>query len=340
MTRWAVSRLRAGTQPGFVAAAGANDGMSAANPPSCRWTGSPPARLVVFGLGYTGRAIAGAAREAGFAVHGTSRDPSRRSVPEGIAVLPFYAAHEAVAAATHIVATAPVGDQGDPALDLYGDVLRASSVLRWAGYLSTTGVYGDRGGGWVDEDTEPAPGNARTRKRREAECAWAALPCAVDLFRVAGIYGPGRSAFDALRSGTAHRIRKPGHTFGRIHRDDIARAVLAAMSSARGQEKRAFNLADDEPAESAVVTTEAARLLGTDPPPEVPFEAALASMSAMARGFWSENRKVASRKTQERLGLRWRYPTYREGLRAILAAECSEQGVERPRQEGEVGRTR
>ena len=309
-------------------------------------TGTDPQqrRLLVFGLGYTGRAIAAAARAAGFAVAGTSRDPAAiaAALPPGVRLLPFGAAAEACAEATHVVATAPVGEAGDPALHLYGETLRASGALRWAGYLSTTGVYGDRGGGWVDEDTEPAPGNARTRRRREAELAWAALPCACDIFRVAGIYGPGRSAFDALRAGTARRIHKPGHRFGRIHRDDIARAVVAAMTGAPppGNPPRVLNLADDLPEEAAIVTAEAARLLGVQPPPETPFADALAAMSPMARGFWSENRLVASRKTQERLGLRWLYPTYREGLPAILDAEPHEQPVQQPRQQGKVGRTR
>ncbi len=184
----------------------------------------------MFGLGYTGRAIAAAAHEAGFAVTGTSRDPARRQPPEGVALVPYDAA--GIAAATHVATTIPVGEAGDPVLGRYGSALAASSSLRWAGYLSTTGVYGDRGGGWVDEDTEPAPASPRTRRRRAAELAWSGLPCAVDLFRVAGIYGPGRSAFDALRSGAAHRIVKPGHQFGRIHRDDIAQAVVAAMLTA------------------------------------------------------------------------------------------------------------
>jgi nucleoside-diphosphate-sugar epimerase len=289
-------------------------------------------RLLVFGLGYTGSAIAAAARDAGFAVTGTSRDPASRRPPESVALVPYDAAD--VAAATHVVTTIPVGETGDPVLGRYGGVLGASAGLRWAGYLSTTGVYGDRDGAWVDEDTEPAPASPRTRRRRAAELAWGGLPCAVDLFRVAGIYGPGRSAFDALRAGTAHRIVKPGHQFGRIHRDDIAQAVLAAMLTAGSHGTRVCNLSDDEPAEASRVTEEAARLLGTEPPPEVPFEVAVRSMGAMGRSFWSENRKVASRKTQERLGLRWLYPNYREGLRAILAAERAKQGAERAGQQG------
>jgi nucleoside-diphosphate-sugar epimerase len=143
----------------------------------------------------------------------------------------------------------------------------------------------------------------------------------VDIFRLAGIYGPGRSVFDDLRAGCARRVIKPGHAFGRIHRDDIARAIRAAMIQDGGAGVRVLNLSDDEPAESAVVIEEGARLLGVAPPPEVPFADAWAAMSPMARGFWSENRKVNSQATKAALGLSWVYPTYREGLRAILAAE-------------------
>ena len=189
--------------------------------------------------------------------------------------------------------------------------------------MSTTGVYGDRGGAWVDEDTVPAPTGERGRRRWEAEVAWArAFPGArVDLFRVAGIYGPGRSVLDDVRAGTARRVDKPGHLFGRIHRDDIAAAVLAAMAQGGAPGVRVLNLNDDEPAANADVVAEAARLLGAPLPPLLPYAEALARMSAMGRSFWAENRRVASRKTQERLELRWIYPSYREGLAAVLAAE-------------------
>jgi nucleoside-diphosphate-sugar epimerase len=143
----------------------------------------------------------------------------------------------------------------------------------------------------------------------------------VDIFRLAGIYGPGRSAFDDLRAHTARRMDKPGHQFGRIHREDIVRAVLAAMQQTRPPGCRVLNLADDEPSESAAVVTEAAALLGVAPPPRVAFADALPTMSPMARSFWAENRKVANAKTKAALGISWLYPTYREGLRAILAEE-------------------
>jgi nucleoside-diphosphate-sugar epimerase len=275
--------------------------------------------LLVFGLGYAGAAVARAAEAAGFAVTGTSRAGAPGTIR-------FDAADGAVAAATHLLATAPPGDSGDPVLARYAASIVAAPRLRWIGYLSSTVVYGDRDGGWVDEDTPPRPSQPRGHRRLEAEQAWARFADrhAVDLFRLAGIYGPGRSAFDDLRAGRARRLIKPGHQFGRIHRDDIAAAVLAAMRQDTVPRRRVLNLADDEPAESAVVLEAAARLRGVPPPPAVPFAEAEPAMSPMARSFWAENRKVASRKTQAALGLRWRYPAWREGLAAILA----EQGAD------------
>lgn len=285
------------------------------------------AHLIVLGLGYTGTAIAAGAAAQGWRVTATSREPSRRAAPRGVDLVAFDAAGDALAAASHLVQTAAPGESGDPALARFGAEIAANRHLRWAGYLSTTGVYGDRDGGWVDEDTPAAPTGERAQRRVAAEQAWVAvLPgVAVDLFRVAGIYGPGRSAFDDLRAGQARRVLKPGHLFGRIHRDDIAAAVLSAMQQDRLPGARVLNLVDNEPAASADVTAEAARLLGMEPPPLIPFETAVASMSSMGRSFWSESRRVRSEKTQQRLGLRWRYPTYREGLRAVLQQELTER---------------
>ncbi len=268
----------------------------------------PEARVLVFGPGYVGSAVTQAASAGGY-VAGTATRSSD--------------AAPAIVEATHLLSTAPPDQDGDPVLLRYGAEIAAAPRLRWIGYLSSTGVYGDRGGGWVDEDSEPAPMSQRAQRRLATEAAWGRLADrrAVDLFRLAGIYGPGRSAFEDLRAGTARRVIRPGHAFGRIHRDDIVRAVLAAMRQQRGAGTRVLNLADDEPAESAAVVEEAARLLGVAPPAAVAFERALESMSPMARSFWAENRRVSGRRTQQALGLRWMYPSYREGLRAILAEE-------------------
>ena len=279
--------------------------------------------LVICGLGYTGTAVATAARAAGFRVTGTARDPAGRRAPDGVAMIGFGEAGPAIAAATHLLVTAGPDEAGDPVLTRHAEAIAAASGLRWIGYFSTTGVYGDRGGAWVDEDTPPAPGSARTQRRIEVEAQWSRLAGsrALDVFRIAGIYGPGRSVFDDLRAGTARRTIKPGHAFGRIHRADIARAVVTAMLQDTGPGLRVLNLADDEPSESAVVIEEAARLLGIDPPAAVPFAEAWERMSPMARSFWGEHRRVSSAKTRAMLGIEWLYPTYREGLRAILAEE-------------------
>jgi len=298
-------------------------------------------RLLIFGFGYSGQAIARAAAARGEVVTATTRDTRSPAGPPGVEVVDFAACGPAIARATHLLSTVPPGGdggtagEGEPVLARWGEAIAAARDLQWLGYMSTTGVYGDRGGGWVDEHTAPAPGQERSRRRWLAEQRWAAFAdkYSVDIFRTAGIYGPGRSALDELRAGRGRSVVRPGHAFGRIHRDDIAGAVLAAAAQRRPPGPRVLHLSDDEPAESAAVMQEAARLLGVPPPPAIAYEPA--AMSAMARSFWAENRRVASRFTQEWLGRRWAYPSYREGLRAILA----EQAADRPAQQGEVGRT-
>jgi nucleoside-diphosphate-sugar epimerase len=279
------------------------------------------AELLICGAGYTGLAIARAALARGLTVAVTSR--GRPALPAG-----------AIAAARYLVSTAPPDGAGDPLLAAHAGAVRDAKNLAWLGYLSTTGVYGDRGGGWVDEDTEPAPAPGRLARRRAAELAWTAVAAGrpLDLMRLAGIYGPSRSALDEVRSGRARRVIKPGHAFGRIHRDDIAGGVVAALAHPDAG-TRVLNFADDVPAESAEVLAEAARLLGVPLPPAVPFETAWAGMSDMGRSFWAENRKVASAKTQAALDRRWLYPGFREGLAAILAEERG-QGA---KQERDIG---
>jgi hypothetical protein len=267
--------------------------------------------LLIIGAGYTGRATALLARSRGWQVaphHARQARPRRGLLRRPGSARPCHP---------------PAGDgaAGRGRRPGLGRPCRnpARGRFEWVGYLSTTGVYGDRGGATVDEDTPPAPQQPRSLRRLEAERQWQALPCAVDVFRVGGIYGPGRSALDDARAGTARRIVKPGHSFSRIHRDDIAQACLAAAERPDGH--RILHLVDDEAAAAAQVAEEAARLLGLPAPPEVPFAEASARMSEMARSFWSENRRVASTRTKAALGIAWRYPTFREGLAAILAEE-------------------
>jgi nucleoside-diphosphate-sugar epimerase len=287
-------------------------------------------RLLVVGLGYTGTAIGLAALAAGYAVAATSRqprDPAPVHGAPGISIIPFACAEDAIARATHIVATAAPDEGGDPALARHGGAIAAAPDLRWIGYLSSTGVYGDRGGAWVDEGSAPAPTSRRATARRAAEEAWAALGAAratpVDLIRLAGIYGPGRSVFDELRAGRARRIDKPGHAFGRIHREDIAAGVVVAMGQwASLTGARVLNFNDDLPAEPATVVEAAARLLGVPPPPLTPFAEAEAGMTAMGRSFWAESRRVSSAATQAALDYAWRYPSFREGLAAVLTQEA------------------
>lgn len=235
------------------------------------------------------------------------------------------AAEAAVEGATALVSTVPPDADGDPVLRAHGAAIRAAKALRWVGYCSTTGVYGNRDGGWVDEATPPAPGQPRSQRRLEAEQAWrAVLPpgAGLDLLRIAGIYGPGRSALEDVAAGTARRVDRPGHAFGRIHVEDIAGTVLAALARPPTPgEVRVLNLSDDEPAPQADVVAEAARLLGVEPPPLVPFEQALARMGEMGRSFWAENRRVANAATKAAIGRELRYPTYREGLAAIFAQQ-------------------
>lgn len=288
-------------------------------------------RLVVFGLGYSGGAVARAARAAGLEVAVATRDPARAEARAlaraGIDLVAFAAAAGALATATHLLVTAPPEESGDPVLAAHGAAIAAAPALAWIGYLSTTGVYGDRGGAWVDEAAEPTPGQPRSCRRRAAEQAWEQVAqgrgIPLDLVRLAGIYGPGRSALDELRSGRARRIVKPGHAFSRIHVTDIAGLALAAMARPGGG-VRVLHGADDLPAPQAEVIAEAARLLRVPPPPELPFDEAARTMSPMARSFWDENRRVANAATKAATGWTPRYPSYREGLAAILAEERGE----------------
>ena len=278
-------------------------------------------QVLVVGAGYTGRAISALAARAGWRVGCTTRAAARVTMPEGVSLLPFDEP-TSFARTTHLIVTAPPGAHGDPVWAQHGAALQAAPLV-WIGYLSTTGVYGDRQGGWVDETTAPMPGQDRSHRRRAAELQWEGLGqrVAVDIFRTGGIYGPARNALEDVRSGTARSIFKPGHAFGRIHRDDIARAVVAAAASAPKSGVRVLHLVDDEPSAPADVTAEACRLLGMPPPASIDFADALQGMSEMGRSFWSENRRVANTRTKATLDMDWAYPTYREGLAGILAEE-------------------
>ena len=213
----------------------------------------------------------------------------------------------------------PQDDRGDPALRACGDAFRRAPHLRRIVYLSTVGVYGDCGGAWVDEQTPPQPDAARSRERLAAERAWgdfgARRGIAVAILRLAGIYGPGQNALEQIARGKARRIVKPGQIFNRIHVGDIAQAIDAAFAR---QASGIFNVADDEPTPPGDPIVFAAKLLGREPPPEIAFAAAAPSMSPMALSFWQDCRRVKNDKLKRELGVALRYPTYREGLSALL----------------------
>lgn len=276
-------------------------------------------RFFLFGLGFSGRVLARQLAGAGWSVAGTTRSGRAEGLP-GIAVHPFDRDHPlpeaALAGITHVLSSVPPDAQGDPVLDVMGPAL-ARLDPAWVGYLSTTGVYGDRDGGWVDEGSDLRPTAERSRRRVEAEAAWAASGLPVHIFRLAGIYGPGRSAIDTVLNGQARRIVKPGQVFSRIHVDDIAATVRASM--ARHRPGAVYNVCDDDPAPPQDVIAEACRLLGREPPPEVPWDEARAQLSPMALSFYVDNKRVSNQRMKAELGVTLTYPGYREGLAAILA---------------------
>ncbi len=287
-------------------------------------------QLFCFGLGYSATALAEALRGDGWRIAGTTRNPARAATlaDRGFAVVPFDRGRPLadpdglLARTTHLLSSVPPDAVGDPVLDRHAaDLARYAGTIRWAGYLSTTGVYGDRGGAWVDEATPPAPGQARSRRRLAAEQGWMELHRAtglpVHLFRLAGIYGPGRSALDQVRAGRPRRIDKTGQVFSRIHVADVVAVLRASM--AQPDPGAAYAVADDCPAPAHEVTAHACRLLGVPPPPLIPYEQAC--LSPAAQSFYAESRRARNDRIKEELGVSLTFPDYRAGLAAILAGE-------------------
>ncbi len=283
--------------------------------------------LFCFGLGYSALTLARRLAASGWLLTGTCRSAQKAATlcEAGFAAVLFDRNRPVEAAAlngvTHLLVSVPPDAIGDPVLALHGSDIAALSGLSWLGYLSTTGVYGDRGGGWVDETAQLLPTGERGRRRAAAETGWLDLWCdrgvPVHIFRLAGIYGRGRNAFDALRAGTARRIDKPGQVFSRIHVEDLAGVLLASME--RPRPGAVYNVCDDDPAPPGAIVAHAARLLGMEPPPLVPLE--LAGLSLMARSFYDDSKRVSNRLIKTELGVTLRYPDYRTGLAAILAQE-------------------
>lgn len=287
-------------------------------------------RLFAFGLGFSALELAKRLSAKGWQIAGTARDEGKiaRLKREGFEAVRFAgepgnrALAKHLAGTTHLLHSIPPGADGDSVLASYREEIAALSSLEWIGYLSTVGVYGDQEGGWVDESVPPKPNSTRTDARVEAEQAWlrfgqeTGVP--VHVFRLAGIYGPGRSVFDKLRAGTARRINKDGQVFSRIHVEDIASVLEASIARPHGG--AIYNVADDEPAAPGDVVAYAAELMGMAPPPEVDF--AEADLTPMARSFYEGSRRIKNTRIKSELGVKLRYPTYREGLTALLADEA------------------
>lgn len=278
--------------------------------------------LLVLGHGYSAAALT-RALPPGWRVIGTTRrrEAALRALGVEPVLWPGTPLGPLLSQATHLLLSIGPDAGGDPVLAAEaGAIADAAPHLGWAGYLSTTGVYGDHGGAWVDEDTPLTPGTARGVARVRAEAGWQALAEAsglpLHIFRLAGIYGPGRGPFEKIRAGTARRIIKPGQVFSRIHAEDIAAALLASI--AQPTPGAIYNLCDDCPAPPEEVLAHAAGLLGLPPPPEVPWEDA--EMTPMARSFYAESKRVDNARIKAALGLRLRYPDYPSGLAAILRA--------------------
>jgi nucleoside-diphosphate-sugar epimerase len=285
--------------------------------------------LLIFGLGYTGTTLAQRMLARGWTVSATARKAEERAGAEALGVRALAptdeaALEEAAGQAKAILVTAPPNETGCPGLQALAPAIAAAGAFPdWIGYLSTTGVYGDRGGRWVFETSALNAQSIEGARRVAAERDWLemgrGMGLTVTVFRLPGIYGPNRSPFDRLREGTARRVVKPGHVFSRIHVDDMAAGLEASIGRPRAG--GIYNLCDDEPAAAAEVTAYAAGLLGIEPPPEEPYDPAI--LSPAAQRFWAESKRVSNARAKAELGWRPTHPSYREGLAAILKAEQS-----------------
>lgn len=286
-----------------------------------------PNHLFCFGLGFSARKLAKRLLAEGWRVTGTTRTEEKRQnlLAQGFndvllfdATRPLEDPTNALREATHILISASPDAEGDPVLRQHARDIAALPGLQWTGYLSTTGVYGNHDGGWVDEDAPLSPSSPRSEYRVAAERAWLDLAdqdgVPVHIFRLAGIYGPGRSMLDTVRAGKAKRIDRPGQVFSRIHVEDIATVLEASIAAPNPG--RIYNVCDDMAASPAEVTAHACELLGVEPPPLVPFEEA--GLSPMGKTFWLDNKRVSNRRLHEELGVELRYPDYKAGLASLL----------------------
>lgn len=285
-------------------------------------------KLVIFGLGYSAGFFARAALAEGWEVTGTVRSAEKAGElsRQGLHTLVFggFAVStplaKIVAEADAVLVSAQPDETGDPVLGALAEKLAAAENLHWIGYLSTIGVYGDHGGAWIDETAECRPTSKRSRQRLEIEQDWLAFGersgKPVQIFRLSGIYGPGRSPITKLRAGTATRLVKPGQVFNRIHVDDIAGVLLASFKKPHAG--AIYNVTDDEPAPPQDVVSFAAEVSGLTPPPETPFDPS--NLSPMAASFYGENKRVSNALVKRELGYAFRYPEYRQALRDLATA--------------------
>lgn len=299
-------------------------------------TGAAP-YLFCFGLGYSALALAQLLLPEGWRIGGTTTDAAKLADLRAAGLeahlfdsnRPLSDAGAILADATHILVTIPPCGDGDPAFDLHSEDIAAAPNLKWLGYMSTTGVYGNRNGDWIDETATPAPSSRRGDNRLRAEEHWHALylltGVPLHIFRLSGIYGPGRSALDSVRMGTARRINKPGHVFNRIHVDDIAQTIAASMAAPKPG--GIYNLADDEPAPSADVISHACRLLDLPEPALIDHDKA--HLAPMVQSFYKDNKRIRNDRIKQELGVVLRYPDYRAGLAGCLLAEEPTTAIER-----------
>lgn len=281
--------------------------------------------LLSLGHGYSARALSRLLLPQGWRIFGTTRSADSAGALAETGIEPVLweagAVRDALAQATHLLISAGPDSAGDPSLRLIGDAITARAPeLYWAGYLSTTGVYGDHHGAWVDETTPLTPGTERGLLRVEAEAAWGAIPgLPLHVFRLAGIYGPGRGPFAKVRAGKARQIIKRGQVFSRIHVDDIARVLAASIE--RPNPGAVYNVCDNDPAPPQDVISHAAELLNLPEPPKVDFRKA--ELSDMARSFYAESKRVSNERIKNELGVELLYPDYRSGLQSLLEAETA-----------------
>jgi nucleoside-diphosphate-sugar epimerase len=288
-------------------------------------------KLFCFGYGYTSDWLAQELMRKGWSIAGTTRDPEKRAFLRSRGVKTYLFDYEhplgdpyfMLEGVTHVLISTPPDQMGDPTFHMHAHDLVRMPSIKWAGYLSATSVYGDRSGGTVDEYSELRPNSIRGTRRVRAEQEWLSLlhsnDFPVHIFRLAGIYGPGRSALDSVRAGIARRINKPGQVFNRIHVEDIVQVLLASME--KPNPGASYNLSDDDPVPSHEVILYACHLLGIEPPPLIPYNEA--DMAPIARSFYSDNKRVANHRIKNELGVALKYPNYRIGLEGCLALERS-----------------